>query len=323
MKRQLLALALAGALVLSPALAAEAPAFSDVPPDAWYAGSVALCAQKGLLKGTGADTFSPGGAVTLAEVMTAAARLHDQSHGGTGSLPQAPEDWGTGAITTPGGAVLLSFDTCGADRDLTYHYDTQSPRRLHLYLTVTEAERRALTPAGGAASAVLVLNGEPVLSGSLAPAEDHPDRVELTAWPNTDYTRFNRQLASFLPAPAAGMWYRNALWYVREHGLLDSQPRETAFEDPASRLDLAEWICSALPPEALAPLSEVEALPDTADWAVLTLYRAGILTGTDAAGTFHGERGLTRAELAAVLARVAEPSLRLSTAPAGAAAADG
>ena len=179
MKRRIAAAGLALALLLP----CRALAFSDVPEGAWYADSVALCVEKSLLQGTGSDTFSPEGAVTLAEVMTVAARLHYSASGGQGDLPQAPEDWGTGAVTTPAGAPLLRFDTCDLDRDLTYRFDTESPRRLHLYLTVTESERRALTPAGGAASAVLILNGRQVLTGSLAPAEDNTTRVEFTADP--------------------------------------------------------------------------------------------------------------------------------------------
>ena len=308
MKRRIAAAGLALALLLP----CRALAFSDVPEGAWYADSVALCVEKSLLQGTGSDTFSPEGAVTLAEVMTVAARLHYSASGGQGDLPQAPEDWGTGAVTTPAGAPLLRFDTCDLDRDLTYRFDTESPRRLHLYLTVTEAERRALTPAGGAASAVLILNGRQVLTGSLAPAEDNTTRVEFTADPSSDYTAFNKELSAFLPAPATGKWYRNALWYAREHGLLDSQPEEAAFEDPATRGDLASWLCSALPAEALAPINQVAALPDTVDRAALILYQGGILTGVDESGAFAGDRGLTRAELAVVLARTVDPERRIT-----------
>ena len=124
MKRRIAAAGLALALLLP----CRALAFSDVPEGAWYADSVALCVEKSLLQGTGSDTFSPEGAVTLAEVMTVAARLHYSASGGQGDLPQAPEDWGTGAITTPAGAPLLRFDTCDLDRDLTYRFDTESPQ---------------------------------------------------------------------------------------------------------------------------------------------------------------------------------------------------
>lgn len=291
---------------LSPALA-----FSDVPADAWYADSVALCQEAGLMNGTGGDLFSPDAGLTLAEVMTVSARLHFQAHGGAGDFPSAPEDWGSGALATPSGAVLLSFHSCDLDRGLAYTYDTQIPRRLHLTLTVTRQELQALTPAGGPADAVLTLNGRQVLTGGLAPMENGETRMEFIAAPGSDYAAFSREFSSFLPAPATGLWYRNALWYAREHGLLDAQPQDAAFESPATRQDLAEWLVSALPVENLAPINTGGDPPDTTDPLVLSLYRAGILTGVDEAGSFGGERPLTRAQLAVVLARAADPARRV------------
>lgn len=308
MKTRLLPLSLA----LTALLALPAGAFSDVPENAWYADAAQLCVDRGLLKGTGEDTFSPDNAVTLAEVMTVAVRLHYQAHGGTGDPPAAPDNWGTGTLTTPAGAVLLRFDTCDLDRGLTYQYDQESPRRLHLYLTVSRAELAALTPAGGAAEAVLTLNGNAVLTGSLAPVEGSKTRMEFVAASGSDYTAFNREFSAFLPAPATGLWYRDALWYAREHGMVDGQPMEASFEEPAARQDLAEWLCSALPQSALTPINTVDILPDSSDPEVLALYRAGILTGVDSTGAFAPERTLSRAELATVLARVADPSLRVT-----------
>lgn len=308
MKTRLLPLSLA----LTALLALPAGAFSDVPENAWYADAAQLCVDRGLLKGTGEDTFSPDNAVTLAEVMTVAVRLHYRAHGGTGDPPAAPDSWGTGALSTPSGATLLTFNTCDLDRGLTYRYDQESPRRLHLYLTVTAEERAALTPAGGPAQAVLTLNGVTVLTGGLAPAEGSANRMEFVADPGSDYTAFNRELSAFLPAPASGLWYRDALWYAREHGMVDGQPMEASFEEPAARQDLAEWLCSALPQSALTPINTVDILPDSGDPEVLALYRAGILTGVDSTGAFAPERTLSRAELATVLARVADPSLRVT-----------
>ena len=291
MKTRLLPLSLA----LTALLALPAAALSDVPETAWYADAVQICLDRGLMKGTGSDTFSPDNAVTLAEVMTVAVRLHYQWSGGVGDPPAAPADWGTGTLTTPAGAALLRFDTCDLDRGLT----------------VSRAELAALTPAGGAAEAVLTLNGVTVLTGGLAPAEGSANRMEFVADPGSDYTAFNRELSAFLPAPATGLWYRDALWYAREHGLLEGQPMEASFEEPAARLDLAEWLCSALPAEALPAINSVDTIPDSSDPEVLTLYRAGILTGVDESGAFAPYRTLSRAELATVLARLADPARRV------------
>lgn len=45
---------------------------------------------------------------------------------------------------------------------------------------------------------------------------------------------------------------------------------------------------------------------------VYALYEAGILNGVDDAGNFAPTKTLTRAEAAAMVARVLDPSLRLS-----------
>ena len=43
---------------------------------------------------------------------------------------------------------------------------------------------------------------------------------------------------------------------------------------------------------------------------IYTLYNAGILTGSDAYGTFHPDDGITRAEVATIMARIIDPSQR-------------
>lgn len=79
-------------------------------------------------------------------------------------------------------------------------------------------------------------------------------------------------------------------------------------------------------PRELEPINTVDVLPDVPADRYMTwtengrsgtngnfgdLYRAGILSGTDEYGTFHGGLPLTRAEAAAMLARLLRPELRL------------
>lgn len=78
---------------------------------------------------------------------------------------------------------------------------------------------------------------------------------------------------------------------------------------PCLRGDLAALVCAVIPPESRPPLSGAVP-PDTQLAAAAALYRSGILTGTDDLGAFHSEGRLTRAEAAAVLARVLRPELR-------------
>jgi len=46
--------------------------------------------------------------------------------------------------------------------------------------------------------------------------------------------------------------------------------------------------------------------------AILTLYRAGVLTGNNVQGTFSPGNNITRAEAAAIISRVILPSSRVS-----------
>lgn len=110
-------------------------------------------------------------------------------------------------------------------------------------------------------------------------------------------------------------------WYQRYVDFLEE--RKVAVPDPvqnASRTQFFHLMAAVVPPERLAAINAIEALPDTDDADILRFYNAGVLTGTDAAGTFSGGRGLRRSECATMVARIIDPALRqtftLQTAPA-------
>ena len=84
----------------------------------------------------------------------------------------------------------------------------------------------------------------------------------------------------------------------------------------ATRLELLTLMGSVIPEDMLAPINSITALPDTDNETVLRFYNAGVLTGVDGWGTFAPDRTLTRAETAALVARVARPELRQSFTPA-------
>jgi len=86
----------------------------------------------------------------------------------------------------------------------------------------------------------------------------------------------------------------------------------------ASCAQFALILANALPKEALPLINSVDndAIPDvsmSADYAeaVYRLYRAGIIIG-DETHAFHPDRQISRAEVAAILTRMANPNLRLS-----------
>lgn len=61
--------------------------FDDVGYGDWFYQNVSTAYELGLMKGTGAGTFSPGNNVTLAEAITLAARIHSIYHTGGENFP--------------------------------------------------------------------------------------------------------------------------------------------------------------------------------------------------------------------------------------------
>ena len=85
--------------------------------------------------------------------------------------------------------------------------------------------------------------------------------------------------------------------------------------EPCTRYLFAYFLAEVLPEEALTPINHITSLPDTGEPEILALYNAGILTGSDPYGTFHGEEDLNRGQAAAMLARVVDPAQRVSFTP--------
>lgn len=109
-------------------------------------------------------------------------------------------------------------------------------------------------------------------------------------------------------------WYAPYASYAEEKGLVWADCDYTAV---STRGDFARILGRALPEEALEALWDVPAFADL-DGDALTgevelLCRAGVLAGEAADGAlyFRPDRSITRAEAAAVAARMADPALRL------------
>lgn len=104
------------------------------------------------------------------------------------------------------------------------------------------------------------------------------------------------------------------LQYAVDHDILCN------FQDPslpASRAEFAAILSSSLPDEALSAINQVEenAIPDvsyTSDYGseIYRLYRAGILNGSDAKGTFYPTAKITRGAACAIATRMCSPDLR-------------
>ncbi len=106
-------------------------------------------------------------------------------------------------------------------------------------------------------------------------------------------------------------WYQRYIDCLENLGVTVPDGAKTA-----ARQDFIALLSAVVPEDMLTPINTITSLPDTEDADVLAFYNAGILTGVDAWGTFAGDKTLTRAETAAMVARVARPELRQAFTPA-------
>ena len=116
-------------------------------------------------------------------------------------------------------------------------------------------------------------------------------------------------------------WYKTYVDYAVENGIIGAGEYTTQdqFNAEATRSQFAAIMSGALPDSALPAINTVEddAIPDVkmtdAHAAeIYKLYRAGILTGRDKRGTFDPETNINRAEIAAIVMRMAVTALRES-----------
>jgi len=112
-------------------------------------------------------------------------------------------------------------------------------------------------------------------------------------------------------------WYQVYVDYAVENGIIkDGEYPDMTAE--ATRVQYAAIMSKALPDGALSAINTVEdnAIPDVkmadphaAD--IYKLYRAGVLTGRDARGTFDPRANINRAEVATLVMRMAVPANRM------------
>lgn len=85
----------------------------------------------------------------------------------------------------------------------------------------------------------------------------------------------------------------------------------------ATRAEMAYIFSKALPEKEFLSLNTVNRIPDVNNStpyreAIITLYKAGVLTGSDSVGTFYPAKNISRAESAAIISRIALNSFRIS-----------
>ena len=116
-----------------------------------------------------------------------------------------------------------------------------------------------------------------------------------------------------------GAWYQRYLDFALQYCSLRPEIYNSDVTQRATRAQFAEIFSGALPDEALVAINQIQngAIPDVAisdsyGEDVYKLYRAGILGGSDANGTFYPQTYITRAEGAAIVSRMADPSNRVN-----------
>ncbi len=105
------------------------------------------------------------------------------------------------------------------------------------------------------------------------------------------------------------VWYSVYIDFALQNGIL-SASEFADYDAYATRAQMACLFERALPDSELDPINTVETLPDVDQntpyaASIFALYRAGILTGNDSAGTFAPETYITRAQAAAIITREA------------------
>lgn len=123
-------------------------------------------------------------------------------------------------------------------------------------------------------------------------------------------------LSSDKTAQPGEPWYAPYVRLAQSYGLLPAEVED--YTVPARRDYSAAVLYRALPSTELPRISNVDALPDMVSTdpyydEILTLYRAGILSGSDRYGTFSPDDSVTRAEYAKMLCALVQPELRTGT----------
>ena len=112
-------------------------------------------------------------------------------------------------------------------------------------------------------------------------------------------------------------WYRVYIDYALNNGIIKNEYSD--YNKTATRKEIANIFVSALPISALAIINDVDAgmIPDVPidlneSNSIYMLYRAGILTGSDAIGTFYPNTNIGRNAAAAIVSRMTNESFRKS-----------
>ena len=114
----------------------------------------------------------------------------------------------------------------------------------------------------------------------------------------------------------AGASFTECLAYSKEEELLPEGGFDK-YDRAVTRSEMAEMLYAALPSDVREEINNIEEIPDVKSYdnfeeAVLSLYKAGIFSGTDSDGTFDSYESLLRADFDTLITRVLFEDRRVS-----------
>ena len=114
-------------------------------------------------------------------------------------------------------------------------------------------------------------------------------------------------------------WYAPYLEYAVQHGILDAALGQSTLNAPMARAKLMDMLCRAIPEAQRREINSIPdgSIPDLSTSApyrdnVYTLYRMGIVAGSDQRGSCLPDECISRAEVAALVARIVDEDLRVT-----------
>lgn len=286
--------------------------FSDVPADAWYAPYVDVCVEAGLMQGVGEGRFAPEKTLSWQECAMLALRLHHMGQGGDGVFDPAPAEWNYYTLRTQADDLLVSqgyLDSDGQGMDLHW-IPLGSHITSGLGFDLETEDDKAWGQEMDRQSVTLTVNGV-VYSGTFKLYDQHLFfSLSEDEYKDEYGYYYDIPLDDPMALWVGETWYRDGWYYAQQNEL--GQGRLIFSSD--ARWAFASRMAEVTDLPAINDIS-ANAIPDLESQLgpadTLELYRAGVLTGVDGQGTFAPWSTMTRAEAAAICARILKPELRV------------
>lgn len=289
------------------AVESETAPFPDVPASYWFAPYVAVCAEKGIVRGDEHGLFLPWGWLDGQSALVMLMRLHSVLHGGDGQFPAPPADWLPTWVENEAGERLFTY------RDYE-GWNSSAARYDQLFFRTDRAE----TLAGTIGTVRL---GARRFSGPFSVAEAREGQVmlDLSASGLTNQDKDDVAYGLYLAAPNRQFPWTRAAWYYAQQNGLDEAVHPTGC-DAETFADALYQVCGGLLPKRFdaeyVPGYEREEYP-----AIYALREAGVWK--EACETWnqwnpalpYSRKSFSRADAAVLMGRVLEPSLRLTEDP--------